>query len=70
MVSNVSPLGLDADEALRAKRSKPLSISCTKHNYVLGFVVVRDVVKVFPVSSSSFVRKSTGRNQARSQSGA
>ena len=31
--------------------------------YVLGFVVLRDVVKVFPVSSSSFVRKTTGRNQ-------
>ena len=37
--------------------------------YVLVFVVVRDVVKVFPVSSSSFVRKTTGRNQARSHSG-
>ena len=32
--------------------------------YVLRFVVVRDVVKVFPVSSSSFVRKTTGRNTA------
>ena len=38
--------------------------------YVLGFVVVRDVIKVFPVSSSLFVRKTTGRNQARSHSGA
>ena len=38
--------------------------------YVLGFLVVRDVVKVFPVSSSSFVRKTTGSNQARSHSGA
>ena len=38
--------------------------------YVLGFVVVRDVVKVFLVSSSSFERKTTGRNQARSHSGA
>ena len=38
--------------------------------YVLGFVVLRDVVKVFPVSSSSFVRKTTGRNRARSHSGA
>ena len=28
--------------------------------YVLGFVVLRDVVKVFPVSSSSFARKKTG----------
>ena len=28
--------------------------------YVLGFVVLRDVVKVFPVSSSSFARKTTG----------
>ena len=38
--------------------------------YVLGFVVLRDVVKVFPVSSSSFVRKTTGGNRARSHSGA
>ena len=38
--------------------------------YVLGFVVLRDVVKVFPVSSSSFARKTTGRNRARSHSGA
>ena len=32
--------------------------------YVLGFVVLRDVVKVFPVSSSSFARKTVGRNRA------
>ena len=38
--------------------------------YVLGFVVLRDLVKVFPVSSSSFARKKTGRNRARSHSGA
>ena len=38
--------------------------------YVLGFVVLRDVVKVFAVSSSSFPRKTTGRNQVRSHSGA
>ena len=38
--------------------------------YVLGFVVLRDVVKVLPVSSSSFARKATGRNRARSHSGA
>ena len=38
--------------------------------YVLGFVVLRDVVKVFPVSSSSFAIKKTGRNRARSYSGA
>ena len=38
--------------------------------YVLGFVVLRDVVKVFPVSSSSFARKTTGRNRGRSHSGA
>ena len=38
--------------------------------YVLGFVVLRDMVKVFPVSSSSFERKTTGRNRARSHSGA
>ena len=31
--------------------------------YVLGFVVLRDVVKVFRVSSSSFARKKTGRNR-------
>ena len=37
--------------------------------YVLGFVVLRDVIKVFPVSSSSFARKMTGRNRARSHSG-
>ena len=38
--------------------------------YVLGFVVLRDVVKVFPVSISLFARKTTGRNRARSHSGA
>ena len=38
--------------------------------YVLGFVVLRDLVKVFPVSSSSFARKTTGRNRGRSHSGA
>ena len=38
--------------------------------YVLGFVVLRDVVKVFPVSSSSFARKTTRRNRAQSHSGA
>ena len=38
--------------------------------YVLGFVVLRDVVKVFPVNSSSFARKTTWRNRARSHSGA
>ena len=38
--------------------------------YVLGFVVLIDVVKVFPVSSPSFARKMTGRNRARSHSGA
>ena len=38
--------------------------------FVLGFVVLKDVVKVFPVSSSSFARKTTGRNRARSHSGA
>ena len=38
--------------------------------YVLGFVVLRDVVKVYPVSSSSFARKTTGRNGAQSHSGA
>ena len=38
--------------------------------YLLGFVVLRDLVKVFPVSSSSFTRKTTGRNRGRSHSGA
>ena len=38
--------------------------------YMLGFVVFRDVVTVFPVSSFSFARKTTGRNRARSHSGA
>ena len=37
--------------------------------YALGFVVLRGVVKVFPVSSSSFARKMTRRNRARSHSG-
>ena len=36
--------------------------------YVLGFVVLRDVVKVFPVSSSSFARKTTPRNRYRVRS--
>ena len=38
--------------------------------YVLGFVVLGDVVKVFPVSSSSFARKTTRRDRVRSHSGA
>ena len=38
--------------------------------YLLGFVVLRDVVKVFPVSSSSFARTTPGRNRAWSHSGA
>ena len=38
--------------------------------YVLGFVLLRDVVKIFPVSSSSVARKTTRRNRARSHSGA
>ena len=38
--------------------------------YALGFVVLRDVVKVFPVTFSSFARKTIGRNRARSHSGA
>ena len=38
--------------------------------YVLGFVVLWDVVKVFLVSSSSFARKTVGRNRAWSHSGA
>ena len=38
--------------------------------YVLGFVVLRDVVKVFPVSSSSFARKTTRKNRSQSHSGA
>ena len=41
-----------------------------KFIYASGFVVLRDVGKVFPVSSCSFARKTTGRNQARSHSGA
>ena len=32
--------------------------------YVLGFVALRDVVKVFPIISSSFARKAIGRNRA------
>ena len=37
--------------------------------YVLGFVMLRGVVKIFLISSSSFARKTTGRNRARSHSG-
>ena len=37
--------------------------------YVLGFVMLRDVVKVFAVSSSSFARKTTGRNRAQKSLG-
>ena len=40
------------------------------YTYVLGFVVLRDGVKVFPVSSSSFARTTPGRNRAWSHSGA
>ena len=38
--------------------------------YVSGLVVLRNVVKVFLVSSSSFARKTTGRNRSRSHLGA
>ena len=38
--------------------------------YVLGFVVLRDVVKVFPVSSSFVCEKDDPRNRVRSHSGA
>ena len=38
--------------------------------YVLEFVVLRGVAKIFPASPSSFARKTTGRNRARSHSGA
>ena len=38
--------------------------------YVSGFVVLRDVVKVFPVRSPSFARKTTRKNRARSHAGA
>ena len=38
--------------------------------YVLGFVVLRDVGKVFPVGSSSFARMMTGENRAQNHSGA
>ena len=38
--------------------------------YVLGFVVFRDVLKVYPVSFSLFSRKTTRRNRARSHTGA
>ena len=36
--------------------------------YVLGFVELRHVVIVFPVSSPSFARKTTRKNRARSHS--
>ena len=39
-------------------------------SHVFGFVVLRDVVKVFPVSSPSFARRTTQKNRARSYSGA
>ena len=39
-------------------------------SHVSGLVVLRNVVKVFPVSSSSFARKTTGRNRSRSHLGA
>ena len=38
--------------------------------YVLGFVVLKDVVKIFLVSTFSCARKTTGRNRARSHPGA
>ena len=37
---------------------------------VLGFVVLRDMVKVFPVNSPSFARMKTEKNWPRSHSGA
>ena len=37
--------------------------------YMLEFVVLRDVVEVFPVSSSSFARTTTRKNRARNHSG-
>ena len=37
--------------------------------YVLGFVVLRDVVKVFPVSSSPFAKKTTQESSTKSLGG-
>ena len=37
--------------------------------YVSGFVVLRDLVKVFPVSSSSFARKTIGESSTKSLGG-
>ena len=51
---------------VRVKREVRRKMNFT---YALGFVVLRDMVEVFPVSSSSFARKTTGRNRARSHSG-
>ena len=53
-------------------RTSPYSPEMTGGTYIshlLGFVVLRNVVKVFPVSSS-FARKTTQKNRARSHSGA
>ena len=50
---------------LKGEVRRKMNFTC-----MLGFVVLRGVVKFFPVSSSSFARKTTGRNRARSHSGA
>ena len=60
-------LGTFSRETARLKGEVGRKMNFT---HVLGFVVLRDVVKVFPVSSSSFARKTTGKNRGRSHSGA
>ena len=40
------------------------------YTYVLGFMVLRDLVRVFPISSPSFARKTTRKNRAQSHPGA
>ena len=52
----------------RRKRKEKCAYMCEQTWHHLG-TVLRDVVKVFPVSSSLFARKTTGRNRARSHSG-
>ena len=75
---NARPIWMKICPTLYLSDSHPLGVNlalkgkfggkCISH--VLGFVVLRDVVKVFPVSSPSFARKITRKNRARSHSGA
>ena len=63
MGTNVITFFLNEENRIKGEVRRKMNFT-----YVLGFVVLRDVVKVFPVSSSSFARKTTWRNRAQNHS--